>query len=659
MSRLAERTPVRPAPAPVWNDALPAVVVGAGLVLAYTSVYPLFGLHVTIGSDAPVYAWWARVGGALGMGPLGTGIRPGSIGLVATLSRVTRAPAAGVVAATIPALAAATGLAAGAVSELALGADRLRFFLVAVFVGSYLTLLADGYLSTFAFLTAFVAALACMVSSLIANEASADGAEPRVRPANASLVCAGGLILAAGLAHPLLLGLAGAVVAGGIVGILPIAARALRRGTPFWSTGAARVGAAGLAGAILLPGGLALSGGFAGTAVVTSRDAILRNAGRSSLLRSSYMRKLTHDFAWYRVLVVLGLAATPLLGLRDAGAAWRTERARFVWGAAIAWVAAAVAGVVVLLAGISVPGQRLAATCLALPLLAGVGLAAMWGRSRAGAWRVAAAAGAVLFLVLAWSRWLGARPLDSPAVLTDARAAAVALAGTPPGTPLVVVMDDRTSTPTIGVIRYLNDLRGGVPPAAAGRMHVFLGMPADLLASRPTITGQPEHDAYSRSSWETIRRLSERPLVVAVRAFDPVSFQHALNVPGAKRIAPGVVVLPGSAPIEAISSPSGVGSGPQSPWLPVWDSALLLVIASAAGWPFTALVLDRNAGRLRWALAPAFGFAALMLASVLVDGAGLRLSGAGGWVALAVAAVPAWVALIWSSARAQPSQVES
>src|ERR1700751_3633538 len=95
MSRLAERTPVRPAPTAAWRDAWPAVVVGTALGLASALVYPLFGLHVTIGSDAPVYAWWARVGGALGMGPLGTGARPGSVGLVATLARVTPAPAAG------------------------------------------------------------------------------------------------------------------------------------------------------------------------------------------------------------------------------------------------------------------------------------------------------------------------------------------------------------------------------------------------------------------------------------------------------------------------------------------------------------------------------------------------------------------------------------
>jgi hypothetical protein len=651
MSRLAERTPVRPAPAPVWNEAWPAVVVGAALVLAYTIVYPLFGLHVAIGSDAPVYAWWARVGGALGMGPLGTGIRPGSIGLVATLSRVTAMPAAGVVAAVIPALAAATGLAAGAVSELALGADRLRFVLVAVFAGSYLTLLADGYLSTFAFLAAFVAALACMASSLSATDASVDGSVGSVRPGTVSVAYAGALILAAGLAHPLMLGIAGVVVAGAIVGILPIAIRARRSGTSFWSTGAARVGAAGLGGAILVPGGLALSGGFGHSAVVTSRDAILRNGGRSALLRSSYMRKLTHDFAWYRVLVVLGLAATPLLARADGGSAWRTERARFLWGGSIAWVAAAVLGVVLLVSGASLPGQRLAATCLALPLLAGIGVAAMWRRPGA-AWRVVAAVGAVLFLLLAWSRWLGERPLDSPAVVTDARAAAVALARTPPGTPFVVVMDDRNSTPTIGVIRYLNDLRGLVPPAAAGRVHVFLGTPEDFLALRPTITGQPEHDAYSRSSLKSIQRLTARPLVVVVRAFDPAAFDRALSVPGAKRLAPGVVALPGSAPVGAASATSDIGAGPRSPWLPVWGSVLLLAIAAVVGWPFTGLVPGGRAGRLRWALAPAFGFGALMLASVLVDGVGLHLSAAGGWVALAVAAVPAWVALVWRSRRA-------
>jgi hypothetical protein len=647
MSRLAERAPARPAPRSAWRDAWPPILAGAALVVAYVLVYPLFDLRVTIGSDASVYAWWARVGGALGMGPLGTGARPGSVGLVATLARVTGAPAAVVVAATIPALAAATGLAAGALSEVALGADRRRFFLVTVLSGSFLTLLADGYLSTFAFLSAFVAALACMTVSLRSVDPAADR-DALASKGPGAIMLAAGLTLAAGLGHPLFLAVAAVVVAGGIVGILPETIRAAHTGTPFWSTGAARVGAAGLGGAALVPVGLAMSGGFATSSVVTSRDAVLREMGRASQVRSSYVRKLTHDFPWYRALV-LGSAATPLLVRADAGRAWATERARFLWGLAVAWVAVAVGGVLLLVAGASTPGQRLAATCVALPLLAGVGLAAMW-RRRAGAWRAAAAVGAVLFLVLAWSRWIGERPLDSASVVAGAQQAALALAGAPPGTPLVVVMDDRSASPTIRAVRYLNDLRGQVAPGDAGRVFVFLGTPEDFLASRPTLTGQPEYDAYSRSSLDSIRSAGGRPLVLVVRAFDPRAFGRARSLPDATRAGPGVVALPGSPPTAPVSSSDATGAGPQSPWAPVWEAILVLAIACAVGWPYTAM-LPHMDGRLRWALAPALGIAALMVASVVVDGIGVRLSDTNGWLAPALAVVPAWGLMIWMHRR--------
>jgi hypothetical protein len=46
------------------------------------------------------------------------------------------------------------------------------------------------------------------------------------------------------------------------------------------------------------------------------------------------------------------------------------------------------------------------------------------------------------------------------------------------------------------------------------------------------------------------------------------------------------------------------------------------------------------------------GFAALMIASVLVDGAGLHLSGAGGWIALALAAAPGWAVVLGRRATA-------
>jgi hypothetical protein len=77
----------------------------------------------------------------------------------------------------------------------------------------------------------------------------------------------------------------------------------------------------------------------------------------------------------------------------------------------------------------------------------------------------------------------------------------------------------------------------------------------------------------------------------------------------------------------------------------VWAGALLLAIGGLAGWPIASLLLDAEPARARAALAPAAGFAALSLASVLIDGVGLHLSAAGGWVALALAALPGWAVL--------------
>jgi hypothetical protein len=617
------------------------LVLGAGLLLFYVVVYPLFGLHATIGSDSPVYAWWARVGGTLGMGPVGSGARPGSVGLVATLAGVTPAPAAGVVAGLIPALAVATGLAAGALADLALGPDRARFCLVAAFVAAYLSLLTDGYLSTLAFAAAFVAALACMAAVLPGT-----GARPPQHDASHGVraFAAGALILTAGVAHPLFLTLAGGVVVAGVLALLPAAIRAAKDGTPLWRSGAARIAAAALAGIALTPAGLLLSGGFDGTTVDTSRDAFVRRAGVGSL-RSSYLHKLSHDFAWYRAVVVVGLAATPLV-VRGTTTGDRGERRRFLWGVSFGWVLIAAAAVALLLAGTALPGQRLLATCLALPLLGGVGLARLW-RGPAAVHRWMAGVGALLFLALAWSRWLGERPPVSDPVVADARQVAVAVAGEPAGTPVVVVMDDRGATPTLRAIAYANQVRAALAPEGPVDVWVFLGKTNDYLAGRPTITGRAEHDASSRQTMAAVRRLNTPPAAVVVRAFDPPAFVRALALPGSTRVQPDVVTLPGSRAL-AQATPDrlgAVGGGPQSPWLPVWSGALLLTIAGLAGWPIASLVLEAEPARPRAALAPAAGFAALSLASVLVDGVGLHLSATGGWVALALAALPGWALL--------------
>src|SRR5205823_13611571 len=87
----------------------------AGFVLAfYVVLYPIHGYRVPIGSDTPVYVWWARLSGALGIGGFGTRSRALVAGLIAVLSKVTGTNAAAVAESLGPALAASVALGTGA-----------------------------------------------------------------------------------------------------------------------------------------------------------------------------------------------------------------------------------------------------------------------------------------------------------------------------------------------------------------------------------------------------------------------------------------------------------------------------------------------------------------------------------------------------------------
>lgn len=555
-------------------------------------------------------------------------------GVLAMLARITGVPAAGVAEAIAAVLAAVLALAAAALAGAALGHDRRRFALTVILTGSFLSLMVSGYLSTLAFGVCFVAALAV----------AAERIERLDRRALAGVAL---LVAAAGLAHLLFLALAAAVAAGVVVALLPAARRDLTDGRPVERTAAARFAAAMTAGAGLAVAGF-LAVGSGPPAPETSRDAILRRAGLRSALVNPYRRKLLHDFPWFRAATVVGLAATPLAvsparslkGIRRRWFGSDDLRAVVFWGVVATWLLVTVGAVIALALGIGAPGQRLAAFCVPLPILAAVGLSRLASRQK-----LLAAAGAVLFVVVAHLAWGGQHPLIKNVAVEEARAAGAALGRTPPGTPLVLVVDDRGDKPALFITRYANNLRDAVPAARVPDVHLFVGTPASYLRRLPSVTGQREHDTMALTSWADIRSIPRgRALAVAIEGFDPDTFDQALALPGAKLLAPGVVALPGNAgPPCGSACPRNPamaepGSGLLSPWLPVWLAPLLLVVFGLLGLPWAGLALDRAEPILRVALAPAFGLAALSLASVLTDVAGLRLSGAGGWVALALAA---------------------
>ena len=66
--------------------ARPLLLSGLAVVLLYVVVYPLHGVHWAAGWDAPFYVVWARRAQAFGLSASNTGTRPGTVGLVASLS---------------------------------------------------------------------------------------------------------------------------------------------------------------------------------------------------------------------------------------------------------------------------------------------------------------------------------------------------------------------------------------------------------------------------------------------------------------------------------------------------------------------------------------------------------------------------------------------
>jgi hypothetical protein len=537
-----------------------------------------------------------------------------------------------------PALAASVGLACAAFAGRATRAPnarpRRRFLLVGVFAGAFLGFLVAGYVSTLVFGAMFLAALAVV-------------AEGFGRREMAPVVAAGLLLGAAALAHPVFLLLGGVIALGGALALVGSWRVDELAGRPAWERSLARMVAAGLVAVPVLGAGMLLAADPAGHAPVdTSRDAVLRRTGLPSLLRASYLRKLHHDFPWWRTIGVVGLALSPLASRTPPAAPPEPadrDRARLFGGAMAAWLLVTAGVVLALILGASAPGQRLADFCLPLPILAGLGLSAVRPRSRRlGAALVAG--GTVLFLAVAWAGWAASRPLVTPAQLAQLRIVGSALGRLPAGTPVVLVMDDHGDKPALRVTRFANYLRDAVPAGRVPDVALFVGSPADLLAGHPTRTGQAEHDALATTAWLALRQDLRRPaLAVVVHAIDPAGFDDAALLPEARLLGPGVIALPGLDPEPALG-PTGParltepGAGPLSPWMPVWLAPVLFVVVAVTGWPWARLGLtDPTPAAVRFALAPAFGGAALSLCAVATDAAGLQLAGAGGWVAAAVA----------------------
>src|SRR4029453_7150671 len=121
-SHMAEAPERAPADAARFREALIlSGLLSIALVLFYAVLFPIEGIRVPAWSDAQTYIWWVRRAAVLGLSAFGTGTRPVTVSLIATLSTLVHVPAEAIVEVIGIVLAAALGLAAAALSESILG----------------------------------------------------------------------------------------------------------------------------------------------------------------------------------------------------------------------------------------------------------------------------------------------------------------------------------------------------------------------------------------------------------------------------------------------------------------------------------------------------------------------------------------------------------
>jgi hypothetical protein len=289
----------------------------------------------------------------------------------------------------------------------------------------------------------------------------------------------------------------------------------------------------------------------------------------------------------------------------------------------MSWAAITAVGIAALAVVPRAQGNRLVAFAFFVPIAATMGGAAWWAR-RGGRRAAAVVLGLVLFGGAMFG-WYRQDPHIHPHELRVVARAEAALRAVPVTAPVAVVVDTREVDAALHVIRYLNVIRAGIDPARIPRVRVAVGRPGDVLAGKPTLTGDAEHDRLARESAGTVARAR---MVLVLQPFTPW-FEEARAL--GREVAPGVIVMgsDGTRP-SVTAAAASPGLGPAGLILGCLG-ALLLLFAAGAGW--SAWAFGSVGGRAALALAPSVGAGVLVLAGVVADRAGLSISGGGAAVA--------------------------
>ncbi len=573
--------------------------VAAALAAFFLSDFVAHGWRFPLGPDGPVYLWWMRLAGHDGLSAVP---RPGVPAISLTLAGTLHLSPVAVTAGLECAIGVGVGLSAVALVR-AVTADRATWILAGVLSGTFAVHLAAGYLATLAFAALFLAAAALLAQA--------------TRRAS---IAAALLLGAAGFAHPLFFPL-------GVL-ILAIAAAQAFREEPAETKRIALVTLGG--GALLGAGILALLAGPGPLAVDTSKDGFLRRAGLMSELRHAYLDRSIHRWTRYVEWASLPLAVA---GRREAGG--------FVGRFLRAWGITLVLGVGLSLATGLAPADRFITFGFVVPILSAFGVIRLWRAlsARRGAAVAILATGALVAAMIAGSTiaWLRQAPFMSELEVARSTTAAAYAAATPPGTPLVFLVNDADATVTFLETRAANVIRATMLPDRI-RDVVIVVPPANgpVPADRAALSRLTAADAAA-----AVRGSGKTAATFVVVPFDRVD-------PAAPHlVAEGVAMTP--AVSHPVASPDTLL--PSNPAGIVLATVAIFALLSVVGFGWSRAVSDDPL--IAFALAPAVGAAALILTAIVAERLGVPLTGAiGPAIVSAVAGGGGYVARFLLQGRA-------
>lgn len=586
-----------------------AAAAAVGILLVYVLHPALSGYRFPIGPDGPVYTWLARAAGASGFADAPGG-GPGVPALTLALGSLLGTAPIGTVMLLGPVLATACGLAAGALLEATLGEDRLRTVAGVVLTAAFTAYLAGGWLANVAMVAIFLVAVAALSGTASSWRAVWAGAS---------------LLAAAGLAHRVFVLIGAAILLTAAAWHLLGASRG-RRGAR-GAVPALRLGAAAITG----PAAALLIGAWIGAGPRipgdTSQDGFFRRVGLRALLLDRYRERFLGDAARAGIPVAAALGlASPLVGTG------RKEGRGFLRDVLASWAVLSVAGIVVLSATGWGPPYRVLQFAFFLPVAAAAGLAILARRSRSIA--IVAGLAGIAFVLTSMVGWFRQTPAFSADEVAASARAGAAVSSLPHGTPLVFLVDTDESAAAYHVTRAANVIRMGVPAERIEEVRLAVGRPEDLLAGRPTVTGDREHDRISEVYLREVTPLLDEAAILVVRSFNPGGFEYATGT--GVTVAEGVVALSRGEEMDPgepgeVRSPDGLGI----------SGLFLLSLAAVAalgllGWGWSRWILSAGGLRGVYLAAPSVGAAVSIVATVSADRVGL-LPGSGG--ALAVGAV--------------------